>query len=1067
MDMILMRKKNDMKNILKSICKAGKRILMILCMALFVSGSFAQKKAKAKAKMIEITMKVVDKSGEAVPGATVVIGEGHLHATTNADGEYTFNAKPSAAVSVKMLGYETYKGFVAPLADDNRIVLTDAEFLTSSADVINLPFSTTYKRYTTDNVTTISGEDISKYPTSDIRNAMIGLLPGYISTEKDGQPGLSSEETNGKYGATEKVSESSRGQGLTYIIDDIPVDITEMPLDPDEIESITLLKDAVSKALYGPMAANGVIYIKTKRGAKNERKIHVNLEAGVSVVDRFPEYVSGAEYASLNNQARLNSGLDALYNEDDIAAYAKNNPYDMLHPSCNFRDLIFKNTRSYRRASVGTYGGNEKVQYSAFIGYTGEGDIYKIGSTADYNRVNVRSNLDMKLNKFMKLRFDFAGNVSVRQSPNYKNAAADDLENISEFGSVIVHANTISPIAFPIYTGFDEETGLQNYGISASYPYNPIGGLKGNGYYTEMNRSGIGNIALDIDLGSILKGLKSTTYVGFNGSYLTRIGKEEEYGAYKVIPLSDISDATAQENEQGYRLEKVRSTALASGKSKLHDYYSVRYSAYERLSYDNTFGKNMINAGLTLYMNELTRNEYKEPLRQANAIFNATYAYDNKYILQGVVDYVGNNFVAKSNRYKAFPVVGAAWVISDEKFMKNQNVIDYLKVRAQVGQIAAMNYRTSYKYETDWNIATGNEFGIAGNNPSNWTGGNGTSSLTSATYGTLGNTKLDWEHVNEISAGIELMMLKRKLFFDLSYYNKTRVGIIEQVNNLYPDYAGFMTLPYVNFGEIRYTGYELVLSYKDKVGKFSYSVGAMANFGKGKNIIVDEPNYPDSESYRSQTGKQTGAITGLVCLGKYATDEEAANDPIKSSYSSDLVAGDLKYKDMNGDNVIDNRDFTTIGNSTSKMNYSFNINLAYQGFEISAVANGICGCKGLLSNSYYRNGWGNDNYSTWVRDNIGGDYPRLTYYQVTNNFQNSTFWMRNTDFFKLQNVEVAYNLCPKVCENLGVGGIRIFARGANLLTISGIKDTDPESMSAGVTTYPLYSTYVGGLKITF
>lgn len=1021
--------------------------------------SFAQ--TKAKDRKVEITLKVVNEANEAVPGASVIIGEGLLYATTDINGEYTFKAKPSAAVTVKMVGYEEYHGFVAPLSKDSQIILKEAKFLASNADIVNVPFDTTYRRYTTDNVYTISGEELLKYPTSDLRNALVGLLPGFFSTEKDGQPGISIEETTGKYGIEEKVSESTRGQGITYIVDDIQIDITELSLDPEEVESLTLIKDPVNKALYGPMATNGVIYIKTKRGKANERRINVNMEAGVSVVDRFPEYVNGADYAKLNNIARINSGREPLYSENAIKMYANNDPNNMLYPSVNFRDLLFKNTRNYQRVNVSSYGGNDIVQYSAYVGYTGEGDIYKIGRTADYHRLNVRANLDLNLNKFMKLRFDFAGNLNIRRSPNYNNGSG---ENINEFNSVLSHANTISPIAFPVYTGIDKETGHMSYGTSNLFSNNPVGGLEANGFYTDMNRSGMGGVALDISLGSLLKGLKSTTYVGFNGAYLTRIGKSEEYATFMVIP-NDFSDL-------GYDLQKVKSEELASENSKLHDYYSLRYTLYERLSYDNKFGKNMLSSGITAYTNVLTRDEYTEPLRQANGIFDATYVYDDKYVLQGVVDYAGSNYYAEKNRYKFFPAFGAAWIASEEGFMKNIKCIDFFKIRAQVAKLGNMQYKQTYKYQSDWSSNVTTEFGHPGGTHSTWLGTNHLSG-NSTTYTVSGNPELDWEYFNEFTVGAEMMLFKKRLTLDVAYYDRTREGIIEQVENVYPDYCGFATLPFVNYGKTRYRGFEFLASYKDVIGGLAYKITAMGATGSGENIIVDEPDYADNEKwYRSKVGHPVGGIYGLVYEGRYEYDIDAKNDPVKSSYSSDLKKGDLKYRDMNGDGIINGNDFAYIGNSTPKFQYSINLNLAYKGFEFTAVANGVAGRQGLITNNYYRNGNGDNNYSVWVRDNYTtnermGEYPRLTYDKVDHNFQNSAFWIRNTSFFKLQNIELAYNLPAKFCDSIGFGGIRVFLRGANLLTISPIKDTDPESMDAGVTKYPLYSTYVGGLKLTF
>lgn len=1026
--------------------------MCVIFFSFVFTGINAQKKPKVK-NQISVTIKVTDEEGEVVPGASVVVGEGLIHAITDVNGELTFVTKPSAVVSVSMLGYEKYSGIASFLATNGNIVLNEATFLKSSEDVVNIPYGSTYSRYVTDNLSTLTGNDLSKYPTSDLRNAMTGLLPGYTSSEKDGQPGLHAEEMNATNGITSKVDEYSRGQGVVYVIDDIQVDITEMPLDPEEIESVTLVKDPVTRSLYGP-AAQAIMYIRTKRGKVNDRKISVNLEGGVSVVDRFPEYTNGVDYARLNNMARVNSGLEPLYSNEAISQYALNDPYNPLYPNVNWRDMMFKNTRSYQRANVVSTGGNRNVQYAAYIGYTGEGDIYKLGNKADYNRLNVRTNLDVRLNDIMKIRFDFAGNISIRHSPNYGST-----EDINEFTSLISHVNNNSPIAYPVHIGFSDATGRPMYAISKTFPNNPIGGIEGCGYYSEINRSGIGNVSLDIDFGHLIKGLKSTSYIGFNGSYLTRVGKSEQYAAYYIIPNPEA--------ENGYDTEKVRGETLASGESKLHQYYSVKYTAYERLSYDRTFGNHQLKTGLTMNLSNWVREGYKEPIRQANGIFDLSYILKDKYIFQGVVNYVGSNYYAPKNRYKMFPTFGAAWILSDEKFMKKCEVVDFLKLRAQIGRVGDVTYRTTYKYESNWKSDGADAFGYPGGPSSDWIGNN-TSSTSSTQYTTLGNPNLDWIYMDEFTVGGEVMMFDKRLHVDVSYYNRTRKGQIIQPSNYYPSYLGFKVLPYQNFSKTRFHGVEIMASYKDKIGDLNYRIGLNLLRNNALYLKLDEPNYPENEKwYRSKSGKATGDIYGLICTGKYASDEEALNDPVKSSFSTDLKAGDLKYKDMNGDGVINNNDKACIGNSTPKLNYAININLEYKGLELTAVGTGVAGREGLLPSSYYRGGSGENNYSTWVRDNIGGEYPRLTYYKVEHNFQDSSFWLRNMSYFKLQNVELAYNIPSRICDKWGIGGIRVFVRGANLLTISGIKDTDPESMSSGIDVYPLYSTYTGGLKFTF
>jgi hypothetical protein len=301
---------------------------------------------------------------------------------------------------------------------------------------------------------------------------------------------------------------------MIYIIDEIPTNITEMPLDPGEIESVTVVKDIVGKSMYGPAGANGIVFIKTKRGRANERILNANAEFGTSAIDRMPDWVSGADYARLNNIARVNSGLEPQYTDADIEAYAKNDPYDLYHPSINFREMMLKNTMKFQRVNVSSTGGSDRVQYYSYLGYAGEGDIYKIGAPADYNRLNARSNVDIKINDFLKIQFDFFGGLAFRKSANYgwdaqftSEGTDNPVLTITELPSVLDDITSTPPIAFPVYANNNPELKYPWYGVSANYNTNPIGNIMKNGYYTESGRTGAFNVALEYDMSHITKGL--------------------------------------------------------------------------------------------------------------------------------------------------------------------------------------------------------------------------------------------------------------------------------------------------------------------------------------------------------------------------------------------------------------------------------------------------------------------------------------------------------------------------------------------------------------------------------
>jgi hypothetical protein len=327
-----------------------------------------------------------------------------------------------------------------------------------------------------------------------------------------------------------------------------------------------------------------------------------------------------------------------------------------------------------------------------------------------------------------------------------------------------------------------------------------------------------------------------------------------------------------------------------------------------------------------------------------------------------------------------------------------------------------------------------------------------------------GNPTITWEKRKEFSAGIDGLFFDEKLALELTYYNNVRDGVISQVSSSVPNIAGVSgALPRFNFNKYRYSGLEFGLQYTGKVHKFEYSIGGNGAFQKSKIEKYDEPQYRNA--YQIREGSATDLIFGQTYIGKFATDAEALVVP--QLYDQTLHAGDLKYKDNNGDGYIDDSDASPIGHGVPKLFYSVNIKLDYKGFELYMMGTGRAFYDMMLSNQYYWNGWGDNTYSAFVRDNIGGAYPRLTYNKVNNNFVGSNFWLVKAGFFKIQNIELSYTLPANSLKIVGARGTKFFVRGANLLTISKIKDVDPESINSGVETYPLFKTYSAGIKLTF
>jgi len=1037
------------------------RFIGLLLIFVILTGTIsAQEDTKIKPKMIIVSLKVVDDLGMPIPKAKVVVGEGILHAETDKTGNYSFNAYPDDFVTISASGYERSVQLAQNIVKDKAILLVKSKLYSTTDDNVELPYLTLKKRTITGSAKVIKGEQLEKYPSTDLRNALTGLVTGLQITENNGSPGMTAEEENGLYHITEKVRIASRGYHMMYIVDDIPIDITEIQIDPLEIESVTVIKDIVGKAMFGPAGAGGIINIKTKRGRANERILSVNIENGVSVIDRMPGWTSGADYAMLNNQARKADGLEPSYNEDDIIAYAKNDPYDMYHPSVSYREMMLKNSMAFRRVNLSSSGGNDVVQYSVYLGYNGEGDIYKLGATADYNRINNRANLDIKINDVLKIKFDIFAGLSFRRSPNYGYATSEgsSYTDLVEFNSVSDDITNTPPIAFPVYANNDPGLKKPWYAVSATYPMNPIGNLVGNGSYTERGRTGVASSTINYDMSGIIKGLSSSTFLSYSALNLVRIGQANNYIAHTVTP--GVSVKTGNDT---IMLAKVHDGVDNANLVNLHDYYYNRYAFYERLNYDRTFGYSSIKSTLTYYLNEVTRNGYEDPRRQQNVVLTGVYALKDKYTIQGVMNYTGSSSLGEGKRYELFPSFGAAWVISEENFMSDLKAINYLKLRAEAGVLGSEGYLSPFQYRTAWSASTGTTFGPS-SLTTRWFGATNESTVYRTYPGRIGNPDLSWEKRKEFSIGLDALMLNEKLSFEVTYYNNLRDGQISQLVNSVPYLVGISSaLPRYNYNKTRYFGVEAGIQFTDQAGDFGYSFGGNFTIQNSKLEKYDEPDYRND--YQLRTGTPIDTYWGQTCIGKFANDADALIVP--QLYDAVLKEGDLKYKDMNGDGFIDDNDMSAIGHTTPRLYYALNANLRYKNFDFSVIGTGFAFYDIALTNKYFQNGWGDNNYSNFVKDNIGGAYPRLTYYKVNSNFVSSDFWLTKGGYFKIQNVELAYNVPASKLQIIRSRGVRLFVRGANLLTISKVKDIDPESINSGVEMYPLFSTFTGGIKLTF
>ncbi|WP_295936950.1 SusC/RagA family TonB-linked outer membrane protein [uncultured Alistipes sp.] len=1038
----------------------------LLILTAGASGASAQPR-KTKPAKVDVSVTIVDSGGEVVPHAEVTVGEGLLHLTADEHGRVSFAAQPRDMVSVQKPGYKANHVLAAALVESDNITLSPEILLASDDDDIPLPYTSIKKRYSVGSTIVIKGEELEKYASTDIRNALTAIAAGVEVTERFGGPGVNPLEHIGQYGASVRVGVTSRGRQMMYMVDDIPVQIDETPLDPQQVESITIVRDVLEKTLYGPSAANGIVYIKTKRGQYNNRYLNVEVEGGVNTVDRMPDYVNGADYARLNNIARDNSGMSMLYSREDVAEYALNNPNDKFYPNVDFRKMMLKNTMYYTKANVSSGGGNDMLRYFAFLGYAGEDDIYKIGPGANYNRVNINANLDIKLHRYIRARFGLISTMGVRKSSNYgyspnyssEDASSNTTLGVTEFPDIISDINTIPAISFPIYANDDPSLESPWYAISSLYKQNPIANILENGSYSETIRKGLFNVGIDVDLSFLTPGLSSMSYGAYDATNLVRLGKAEDYAAYILNKGIDENgyDAMIPEKSSSHSVVEM------SKKTKLLDYFSNRFYFVQKFAYERTFGRHAVDASASLMVTKRSQKFITEHRRELTFGFGARYAYDGRYLVQAACSYQGT-YALLNNRWSASPSVGLGWIISEENFMKNVRGIDFLKLRAEAGllyvdgSMSANRDVDNYKWDN-----SGQKFGPYTSNQ--WFGSTTSNAVDRLYPQMLGNPNLHFEKRKELSVGIDGVALKRRLNFSMTYYNTLSDGPVSELKNVLPLVAGVSSgALWMNYEKTRYQGYELSLGWRDNVGDFSYSVNGWASVQASKVIRADELDY--REAYRSKVGYSASSIWGLRYLGQFRTDEETLLVP--QLFDDELKAGDLRYEDMNGDGIIDDNDFCVIGNSTPKLIYGVHVNLRYRNFDLTVTGTGRAFYDIALTNDYYWNGWGDGNYSKYTMQHAGDpNHPRLTYNKVNNNYKTSTFWLADGGFFKIQSLEVGYELPVRRLKLTTLRRMRVYVRGNNLCTFSHIRDLDPEAMSSGLTNYPLMRTFVAGVKLTF
>ena len=990
------------------------------------SNIYAQKRSK---QYSEIKAKVVDKEGNPIQSVRITVDEGIFESSTDKQGKFSLKVTDNSTLVFDVPGFEPQYLGVSVIKQNPVVVMEKSIPYGGVKDEVELPFRKTIAREIVGATSTIDEDAISSSNQMNVLNILSGKAPGLNVSQVPTEPGRSATVLN-----IRGLSRSATDNAPLIIIDGI-----ERPLEdltPEEIESITVLKDATSKILYGPKAVNGVLLVKTKRGIKYKRDRQFNIEFGAQTPVRMPEYLNSADYATMYNQARINDGLSPYYTQTDIDGYRMGtNP--VLYPDVDFHKLCLNDHMSYRKAIAQFRGGNESAQYYVNATYAGYGGYEAVGKNNTSNKFNLRVNLDYKVNDWLKAFVDIAGQMEF-YTTNYMSA--DKL-----FSRLSSHRPNAYPIKFsdPGNPGTEIYGAMENANLSSSreniYAEMALGGSKEN-----TVRKGQTNIGFDLSLDRYVKGLSAKAYVTFDVYNYLVVGKNENFSSYR--PIFNENSLIGKEL---LTVEKK-----VSDKSRIADQMYRNYGYFGQLSYDRTFqAKHQLKSDLVIFQSR--RENLGSSQDDVNRTFalRTNYVYNKKWIAELDMAVMGSSRFTKGNRYGYFPTVGVAWIASEEKFLKDKEWLDFLKIKASTGLLGTDNYFDFFLFESRWNTSQSTHFGPKLEEDVN------TSTLVH-----VGNPDLTWEKSFEINIGAEASFLNC-LTADFNYFNNYRYDILTPTTSFSSINGG--ELMYRNYGSVRNQGVELALEYSGNIGKLHYSIGGNTIWSKAVYEKTDDME--GLSSNRKKEGKPVDTRFGLIAEGLFKSGDEIAAHPVQDF--GPVQIGDVKYANINNDHHINENDMLPIGNEYPRFQFGLNINLAYKGFELSLSGSGMAQYDIYLNNSYY---WMREDqkYSTFVKNYFNpstgeGKFPRLTTQQNQNNYRSSSLWMRSGNFFKLRDAMLSYSLPQNITNKMTLKQVKLFVRGSNLFTISSIKDLDPEYIDAGVTGYPFFRSFTGGSNVVF
>lgn len=978
-----------------------------------------------------VTGRVLDEKGKPVAGALVSVEENPLvRVATDKNGRFEITAVKGSRLKVQT-GDDAMK--VVKIENGSELTVV----MDYSSEKVNYGFGLQQTNAeSTGAVSTVYAENIDKSSAFSIGNSLYGNVLGLTTMQSTG---VVWEQMPSMY--IRGLKTLNGNNGILLVVDGLERDNNWQALKyitPEEVESVSVLRDAAALALYGYRGVNGVVNIVTKRGKYDTREINFSYDHAFNYMTRKPELADAYTYASALNEALTNDGKQVRYSQNELNAF-KNGTSPYLYPNVNWWEEVFRDRGASDIATLSFRGGSTKMRYYTMMNLqNNRGFIKNFDTNADYStqekysKANFRTNLDIDLSPKTKMQANIMGILNEFSRPGM---GSDNL---------ISKLYQLPSAAFPIRT----ESGLWGGNTTWGENWNPVALTEGRAYSKGHTRGLYADMSLRQDLSSLTKGLGASVRIGYDNlaSYWENHTKGYKYGMASVASWENGLPIAGEEITGGKDTEM-------SGDSKL-DWQYRAFNFQMNVDWQRQFGVHSLYSMLLYTYKYDNAKGINNTFYRQNAGWYTHYGFKNRYFADFTLMASASNLLAPDHRWNVSPTVGLAWLISNEKFMQSQNVVDFLKLRASFGMLNTDNIPGNGY----WNETVGGGNGYPINN--NFGGDGGWHE------GRLASVNGTTEKAYKYNAGVDATLFKGlTLTVDGFYERRSDIWVSSDGQNSAVLGASGS---YVNAGIVDSWGTEIGANYYKKMGNVDLNLGGTFTYNRSK--IIEMLEEPAAYDYTRSTGNPVGQIFGLQAIG-YFVDQADIDNSLPQQFGP-VKAGDIKYKDMNGDKVINSDDRVAMGyNSTCpEIYYSFSLGLEWKGLGFSAQFQGVGNYTAILSGTYYRPLVDNTTISNyvyrnrWTPETPNARFPRLTTETVDNNLQTSSLWLADRSFLKLRNCEVYYKLPSSWLNRFWVKNAKVYVRGVDLLCFDSIDQLDPEAMN---NSYPATRSIHVGLSVGF